>query len=137
MLLIIAAVGGAVACGYASRCSSPTSWSVSSSAGGAGIVSAHDQIDLLAQMASRSCCSWWPEADLAHVRHIGPVALATDSAIGFTIAVGFALVLLLGRPAEALYVAVALTFSSTIIIVKLLSDKREIDALHGRIAVAS
>jgi predicted Kef-type K+ transport protein len=35
----------------------------------------------------------------------------------------------------ALYVAVALTFSSTIIIVKLLSDKREIDSLHGRIAV--
>lgn len=36
---------------------------------------------------------------------------------------------------EAVYVAVALTFSSTIIIVKLLSDKREIDSLHGRIAV--
>jgi Kef-type K+ transport system membrane component KefB len=36
---------------------------------------------------------------------------------------------------EALYVAVALTFSSTIIIVKLLSDKRELDALHGRIAI--
>lgn len=31
--------------------------------------------------------------------------------------------------------AVALTFSSTIIIVKLLSDKRELDSLHGRIAV--
>jgi len=30
---------------------------------------------------------------------------------------------------------VALTFSSTIIIVKLLSDKRELDTLHGRIAV--
>ena len=30
--------------------------------------------------------------------------------------------------------AVALTFSSTIII-KLLSDKRELDSLHGRIAV--
>jgi Trk K+ transport system NAD-binding subunit len=30
---------------------------------------------------------------------------------------------------------VALTFSSTIIIVKLLSDKREIDSLHGQIAV--
>lgn len=38
-------------------------------------------------------------------------------------------------PVTALYVAVALTFSSTIIIVKLLSDKREVDALHGRIAI--
>jgi hypothetical protein len=36
---------------------------------------------------------------------------------------------------DALYVAVALTFSSTIIVVKLLSDKRELDSLHGRIAV--
>jgi Kef-type K+ transport system membrane component KefB len=45
-------------------------------------------------------------------------------------------VLALGKgPMEALYVAVALTFSSTIIIVKLLSDKRELDSLHGRIAV--
>ncbi|MFV0508498.1 MAG: cation:proton antiporter, partial [Shewanella algae] len=35
----------------------------------------------------------------------------------------------------SLYVAVALTFSSTIIIVKLLSDKREIDSLHGQIAL--
>src|SRR5690606_30140375 len=33
------------------------------------------------------------------------------------------------------YIAVALTFSSTIIIVKLLSDKREIDSLHGQIAL--
>ena len=38
-------------------------------------------------------------------------------------------------PVAALYVAVALTFSSTIIIVKLLSDKREVDTLHGRIAL--
>lgn len=37
------------------------------------------------------------------------------------------------RPAP--HVAVALTFSSTIIIVKLLSDKREIDSLHGCIAM--
>jgi Kef-type K+ transport system membrane component KefB len=34
-----------------------------------------------------------------------------------------------------LYVAVALTFSSTIIIVKLLSDKKEIDSLHGQISI--
>ena len=35
----------------------------------------------------------------------------------------------------SLYIAVALTFSSTIITVKLLSDKREVDSLHGRIAM--
>jgi Kef-type K+ transport system membrane component KefB len=44
--------------------------------------------------------------------------------------------LLLGlNPLTSLYVAVALTFSSTIMVVKLLSDKREIDSLHGRIAL--
>jgi predicted Kef-type K+ transport protein len=49
---------------------------------------------------------------------------------------GFALIVLMGKSLmEALYVAVALTFSSTIIVVKLLSDKRELDSLHGRIAV--
>ena len=48
----------------------------------------------------------------------------------------YLLALLLGLShVAAIYIAVALTFSSTIIIVKLLSDKREIDALHGRIAV--
>jgi len=36
---------------------------------------------------------------------------------------------------ESFYVAAALTFSSTIIIVKLLADKREIDALSGRITL--
>jgi Kef-type K+ transport system membrane component KefB len=75
--------------------------------------------------------------DLHHVRHIGPVALATGlGQLAFTIVIGFVITLALGRSwLESLYVAVALTFSSTIIIVKLLSDKRELDSLHGRIAV--
>lgn len=75
--------------------------------------------------------------DIRHVRHIGPVALATGlGQLTFTIVFGFLLTLLLGKGwIEAIYIAIALTFSSTIIIVKLLSDKREIDSLHGRIAV--
>jgi len=49
---------------------------------------------------------------------------------------GFLVAVTLGMSVTAaLYVAVALTFSSTIMIVKLLSDKREVDSLHGRIAV--
>jgi len=35
----------------------------------------------------------------------------------------------------SLYIGVALMFSSTIIVTKLLSDKRELDSLHGKIAV--
>jgi Kef-type K+ transport system membrane component KefB len=75
--------------------------------------------------------------DIALVRSTGKVALMTGlGQVFFTSVVGFLLALVLGMSATiALYVAVALTFSSTIIIVKLLSDKRELDKLHGRIAL--
>jgi Kef-type K+ transport system membrane component KefB len=75
--------------------------------------------------------------DIGLVRSLGPVAVATGlGQMAFTAALGFGLALLLGiEPVTSLYVAVALTFSSTIIIVKMLSDKREIDSLHGRIAL--
>ena len=75
--------------------------------------------------------------DVHLVRTTGPVALATGiGQVAFTAGIGYGLASLLGLDATtALYVAVALTFSSTIIIVKLLSDKRELDQLHGRIAV--
>lgn len=102
------------------------------------LVSAHDPIDLLAQVGVAVLLFVVGlKLDLHHVRHLGPVALATGlGQLSFTIVIGFAIVLALGRGwVEALYVAVALTFSSTIIIVKLLSDKRELDSLHGRIAV--
>jgi Kef-type K+ transport system membrane component KefB len=75
--------------------------------------------------------------DLHVIRSVGPVALASGlGQVLFTTVIGFSLSLALGMSATvALYVAVALTFSSTIIIVKLLSDKREVETLHGRIAI--
>jgi len=103
-----------------------------------GWVDAHDQIDLLAQIGITVLLFVVGlKLDLHHIRHIGPVALATGlGQLAFTILFGFFIILALGKGwLEALYVAVALTFSSTIIIVKLLSDKRELDSLHGRIAV--
>lgn len=103
-----------------------------------GLVTAHEQIDLLAQIGITVLLFVVGlKLDLKHIRHIGPVALATGlGQLSFTILFGFAIILALGKGwMEALYVAVALTFSSTIIIVKLLSDKRELDSLHGRIAV--
>jgi Kef-type K+ transport system membrane component KefB len=105
---------------------------------GFSLVSAHDQIDLLAQIGITVLLFVVGlKLDLRHIRHIGPVALATGlGQLSFTIVFGFFIVLALGKGwLEALYIAVALTFSSTIIIVKLLSDKRELDSLHGRIAV--
>lgn len=75
--------------------------------------------------------------DLHLIQSMGSVAIATGlGQVVFTSIVGFLISLLLGyAPLTAIYIAVALTFSSTIIIVKLLSDKREIDSLHGRIAL--
>ena len=75
--------------------------------------------------------------DIKLVRTLGPVALTTGlGQVAFTSVIGFAIGLALGLDVvTSLYVAVALTFSSTIIIVKLLSDKREIDSLHGRVAL--
>ncbi len=75
--------------------------------------------------------------DVHIIRTVGPVALLTGlGQVVFTSVVGYLIALSLGMAQiTAVYVAVALTFSSTIIIVKLLSDKREVDALHGRIAV--
>jgi Kef-type K+ transport system membrane component KefB len=103
-----------------------------------GWVHAHDEIDLLAQLGVAVLLFVVGlKLDLTLVRHLGPVALATGvGQLVFTIVFGFLLALGLGMDwVKAVYVAVALTFSSTIIIVKLLSDKREIDSLHGRIAV--
>ena len=75
--------------------------------------------------------------DVHIIRTVGPVALLTGlGQIVFTSVIGYLIALTLGMGhVTAIYIAVALTFSSTIIIVKLLSDKREVDSLHGRIAV--
>ena len=103
-----------------------------------GIVNAQEEVALLAEIGVTVLLFVVGlKLDLHHIRHIGPVALATGlGQLAFTIVFGFALIVLMGKSLmEALYVAVALTFSSTIIVVKLLSDKRELDSLHGRIAV--
>lgn len=75
--------------------------------------------------------------DIKLIRSLGAVSLMTGlGQVAFTSIFGFLIGLALGLDAAtSLYVAVALTFSSTIIIVKLLSDKREIDSLHGQIAL--
>jgi Kef-type K+ transport system membrane component KefB len=102
------------------------------------IVQSEEQIELLAQLGIALLLFLVGlKLDLGLVRALGPVALLTGlGQVAFTTVFGFLITLGLGFDAvTSLYVAVALTFSSTIIIVKLLSDKREIDSLHGRIAV--
>ena len=103
-----------------------------------GWVSANDQVDLLAKLGiTLLLFVVGLKLDLHIIRTMGPVALATGlGQVAFTSIIGYLIGLGLGMtPIAALYVAVALTFSSTIIIVKLLSDKHEVDTLHGRIAL--
>ena len=75
--------------------------------------------------------------DLTLIQTLGPVAVATGlGQVIFTAIIGYFIGMLLGfSHIAAIYISVALTFSSTIIIVKLLTDKDEIDSLYGQIAI--
>jgi Kef-type K+ transport system membrane component KefB len=77
------------------------------------------------------------EMNLKELPSIGKIAVITGlGQIIFTSTIGFLLATLLGfATLPAIYIAVALTFSSTIIIVKLLSEKNDLSSLYGRISV--
>ncbi len=103
-----------------------------------GIVQSHENIELLAKLGVAVLLFLVGlKLDLKLVKTLGVVSLATGlGQVFFTSSIGFFIGLALGLDTiTSLYVAVALTFSSTIIIVKLLSDKKEADSLHGRIAI--
>ncbi|HOO45775.1 MAG TPA: cation:proton antiporter [Deltaproteobacteria bacterium] len=103
-----------------------------------GIIQSYEQIELFAHIGiALLLFIVGLKLDIHLIRTTGPVALATGlGQVVFTSAIGFLIALGLGMDTiSAVYVSIALTFSSTIIIVKLLSDKKEIDSLHGRIAL--
>lgn len=53
-----------------------------------------------------------------------------------TTLLGFATTLLFGYPLPAaLYIGIALSFSSTIVVLKFISDKKELDSLYGRVTI--
>lgn len=72
-----------------------------------------------------------------HIKEIGWVALGTGiGQVAFTSAAAYYLGVALGLDSvTSAYVAVAIAFSSTIVVVKLLSDKDDLSTLYGRIAV--
>lgn len=72
------------------------------------------------------------------IKEFGKIALVTGSAqVLFTSVIGFFICLAFGWPViVAMYVGIALAFSSTIIILKLLSDKGELESLHGKISIS-
>ena len=65
-----------------------------------------------------------------------PAVLTAVIQIVGTVFLAFCLAILLGSGwLASFYIALALTFSSTVIVVKLLTEKRALDSLHGKIAV--
>lgn len=68
------------------------------------------------------------------LKKIGKVAAVTGlGQVIFTSVIGFFLLYLMGFDKEfSIYLAIAITFSSTIIIMKLLNEKRETETVYGR-----
>lgn len=103
-----------------------------------GIVQSYEHIELLAELGIAVLLFLVGlKLDLQLIKKLGLVSLATGvGQVLFTALFGYLIAIALGMSMiSAIYVGVALTFSSTIIIVKLLSDKREVDSLYGRIAI--
>ncbi|GAB4285286.1 MAG: cation:proton antiporter [Candidatus Dojkabacteria bacterium] len=77
------------------------------------------------------------EMKVSELRSVGKVAIFTGiGQIVFTSLIGLLFALIIGFPAkESVYIAIALTFSSTIVIVKLLSDKNDLNSLYGKISI--
>jgi len=75
--------------------------------------------------------------DFKTLKQVGAVSLLTGiGQVLFTFIISYAVSNLLGFSAiSSLYISIALTFSSTIIAVKLLSDRHDMDSLHGKITV--
>lgn len=77
------------------------------------------------------------ELSFAKIKDVGKVAIVAGvGQVVFTAAGGYVLCWLLDfGMMEALFLATGLTFSSTVVVVKLLDEKGELDSLYGRIAV--
>ncbi len=105
---------------------------------GLRIIRAAEEIELLAQIGlALLLFVVGLRLDLGMIRSMGKVALAAGfGQVMGTAVFGYLICVLLGQSAvSSTFVAITLAFSSTIIVVKLLSDRRETDSLHGRIAV--
>ncbi len=77
------------------------------------------------------------ELNVKELKSVGRNALLAGGAqMFFTSLAGFGISILLGFSAlTSVYIGIALAFSSTILIIKLLSDKRDLKSLYGKITV--
>ncbi len=75
--------------------------------------------------------------DWRHIKNVGKIAiLAGVGQIVFTTAFGYLIALALGfEQLTALFLGLAFALSSTIVIIKMLSDKEDIERFYGRITI--
>ncbi len=79
------------------------------------------------------------ELDISKLKDIGPIAsLGTLLQMAASFILGFGLFSLLGfSTMESVFAGIVLIFSSTMVVIKLLADKQQLDTLHGRIVIGS
>jgi Kef-type K+ transport system membrane component KefB len=103
-----------------------------------GLVEASEEIELLGEIGiALLLFVVGLKLDPRLVRRLGPAVLAAG-VIQVTLTAGAAFLIARAgglESVQALYVAAAMAFSSTVIVVKLLTDRRELEQLHGRIAL--
>ncbi len=75
------------------------------------------------------------ELDLSRLKDVGRAAmLVGTSQVALTFALGFVVALAMGFiHTDAIYVGLIVAFSSTLVVIKILSDRDELETLHGRI----
>ncbi len=103
-----------------------------------GLVEVSDGVDLISEVGIALLLFLVGlELSLEKIRDVGKVAVVAGlGQVVFTAGGGFGLCLLLGFDVvESIFIATALTFSSTVVVVKLLDQKKELDSVYGRIAV--
>jgi Kef-type K+ transport system membrane component KefB len=103
-----------------------------------GVITATDSVELIAETGIALLLFLVGlELSLDKIRGVGRYAIVGGTLqILITAAVGFGAALVFGlRPAAAAVIALGVTFSSTVVVVKLLGQKHELSTLYGRTAV--
>ncbi|TVR52361.1 MAG: portal protein [Puniceicoccaceae bacterium] len=103
-----------------------------------GLVTLGDTLELIAEIGIALLLFLVGlELSFEKIKDVGKVAvIAGIGQVVFTAAGGFVVCWLLGFTyMESAFLAIALTFSSTVVVVKLLDQKGHLDSLYGRIAV--
>lgn len=77
------------------------------------------------------------ELDLREIKSLGkPIIVSAIGQILFSTLAGFAIAQVLGfNPTESIYLGLGLAFSSTVVVIKMLLEKHDLNSLYGKLSV--